>query len=224
MKNLLKNLIAFGLFATLFAQPTFAQEVQLTLVKVKAGEMQMQAEPTTEIVDQEYTVQIPYTENVIQQYKVEIPYTETTNQKYQVEVPYTEMITGDDGREKKVTKTRIEEREREVTTQRTRSETKTKKIPVTRMRAETRIRKVPVTRQSDEVETLQFPPADAKFAYVSGKVIPSEEMKKLAAESMTILQLQTGETLSDLHRQILKPDLIVMTLPLTKKAESRAKK
>ena len=52
MKNLLKNLIAFGLFATLFAQPTFAQKVQLTLVKVEAGEMQMQAEPTTELVEQ----------------------------------------------------------------------------------------------------------------------------------------------------------------------------
>ena len=224
MKNSLKTLIAFSLFATLFAQSAFAQEIQLTLVKVKAGEMQIQAEPTTEFVDQEYTVQVPFTEKVIQQYTVELPYTEIATQKYQVEVPYTETITGDDGKEKEVTKTRIEEREREVKIQRTRRETKTKKIPVTRMRTETRIRKVPVTRHNDEVKTLQFPPADAKFAYVSGKEISSEEMKILAAETMTILQLQTGETLSDLHRQILKPDLIVMTAPPKKKAAPPAEK
>ena len=208
----LKNLIAFALFATWFAQPAFAQQVQLTLVQVKAGKMETATELTTELVEQTYTVQIPYTETVTQQYTVEIPYTETVNQKYSVDVPYTETVTGADGKEKEVQKTRTEQREREVVVQKTKSERKTRMVPVTRMRTETRIRKVPVTRQGGEMKTVQFPPANAKFAYVSGKEIPVEEIKKLAAEKITILQLRAGETLSDLQRQILKPDLVVMTM------------
>ena len=217
MKNTLKNLIAFGLFAALFAQPTFAQQVQLTLAQVKAGKMQMQTELVTEMVDQNYTVQVPYTENITQRYTVQVPYTTTETQPYEVQVPYTETVIGEDGKEVEVKRTRTEKREREVPVARTRAETKTRVVPVTKMRAETRTRKVPITRRGGKAEPIQFPPADAKFAFVSGKEITNEEIKKLAANELTVLQLKAGETLSDLHRQILRPDLIVMTLPTTAK-------
>ena len=217
MKNTLRNLIALGLFVALFAQPTFAQQVQLTLAQVKAGKMQMQTELITEMVDQSYTVQVPYTENVTQRYTVQVPYTATETQTYEVQVPYTETIIGEDGKKVEVEKNRTEKREREVPVARTRAETKTKVVPVTKMRAETRTRKVPITRRGGKAEPIQFPPADAKFAFVSGKEISNEEIKELATKQITILQLDAGETLSDLHRQILRPDLIVMTLPPIKK-------
>jgi len=213
MNSTLRNLIAFALFATLFAQPAFTQQVQFTLVQVKAGKMRTQGGPTTELASQRYTVQVPYTENVTQAYTVEVPYTETETQDYEVTVPYTETVIGPDGKENKIKKTRVEKRVRRVPVKKTRTETRTKVVPVQRTRAETRIRKVPIVRQRSAAKSTQFPPANAKFAYVSGEEISSKEMKVIAGGNITILQLESGKTLSDLQRQILKPDLIVMTMP-----------
>ena len=213
MNDTLKYLSAVGLFATLFAPPASAQQVQLTLLKVKAGFVQTLEQPTTELVAQPYTVQVPYTETIEKTYQVEIPYTEKATQTYKVKVPYTEVITGDDGKEKEVEKYRIEERTRVVPIKKTKLETKTKQVPVQRMRQETRMRKVPVTRQNGSAKPIKFPPADAKFSYVSGEEISGKKIKELAAKTITILQLPAGKTLSKLQRQILKPDLVVMTTP-----------
>ena len=212
MNFALKNLIALSLFATLFAQSAFAQQVEFTLVQVKARKMQTPAGPSTELVPQAYTVQIPYTENVTQQYTVQVPYQEEVEQSYKVTVPYTETITGDDGKEVEIKKTRIEEKTRMVPVTKYRAETKTRNVAVTRMRTETRNRKVAINRPGSKMKATKFPPADAKFAYVSGKKIPVEKIEELADSTITILQLQAGEKLTKLQREVLKPNLIVMTL------------
>ncbi|MDB2685636.1 hypothetical protein N9Y42_00290 [Mariniblastus sp.] len=217
MKNTLKTLIAFGLFATLFSQSVFAQQIQLELAKVKTGDI---IKPATELIPEAYTVNVPYTENVTQTYQVQIPYTENVKQTYTIQVPYTETVTGEDGEEKTVQKMRTEQRERMVPVKRKRTETKTKQVPVQRMRTETKIRQVPRKGQSGNTKPVKFPSANAKFAYVSGEKISNEKMKELATETLTILQLPAGQTLSDLQRQILRPDLIVMTMPAAKAPSS----
>ena len=160
-------------------------------------------------VTESYTVQVPYTENVTQTYTVQVPYTEAVTQKYTVKVPYIEKITGEDGTEKEVQKTRTEQRERVVPVMKTRTETRTRVVPVTKTRMETRTRRVPVGKKIE----IPFPPTNASFAYVSGKKITLEQIKAIAAkDTITILRLSGGQTLTELHRQALKPDLIVMTI------------
>jgi len=221
MRKTIQRLFLFGLFVTLSAQSASAQQVQFTLQQVKTGEMRVPAEPTIELVAQEYTVQVPFTENVRQTYTVNVPYTENVTQKYTVNVPYTETVTGDDGKEKEVQRMRNEERERVVPVQKMRTENRTREVPVTKMRTETRTRQVPVTRQGSELKTIQFPPANAKFTFVSGESISNEEMKELAAETITVLRLMPNTPLTELQRQILKPDLIVMTVtPEEKEAKA----
>ena len=82
-------------------------------------------------------------------------------------------------------------------------------VPVTKTRTEKRTREVPARKKI----ATPFPPANASFAYVSGKEITLEQIKAMAAEdTITILRLSGGQTLTELHRQTLKPDLIVMTV------------
>ena len=203
-------IFVLALFTALSIRSVDAQQLQLDFDRVENGvTLGFQPSSPAKMVTETYTVQVPYTENEPQNFKVQIPYTEIVPQKYTVTIPYTETITGEDGEEKQVQKTRTEQRERQVPVTRVRTETRTRMVPVTRTRTEKRTRKVP----AGENIATPFPPANASFAYVSGKEITLEQVKAMAAEdTITILRLSDGQTLTELHRQTLKPDLIVMTI------------
>jgi len=214
MKRLTQKLCLVGLLVAISAAPVAAQQVELTLREVKTGvDYVVEANTPVEEVEQNYQVQVPYTDIVKQNFTVTVPYTENVTKKYTVEVPYTETVTADDGSTKEVQRTRTEERERVVPVTKMRNETRTRMVPVTRTRTEKRTRMVPVIRTRCESRSVNFPYPNAKYAYVSGEEISVEEMKELAAESITVVRLAHDETLSELQQQILKPELIVMTMP-----------
>ena len=203
-------LLVLALFCSLSTQSVDAQQLRLDFERVENGVTQrFQASSPARLVTESYTAKVPYTENVTQKYTVKVPYTENVVQKYKVQVPYTETITGEDGKERKVQRTRAEERVRTATVTKTRSETRTRMVPIIKTRAEKRTRQVPAGKKVE----IPFPPANASFAYVSGKKITREQVKAIAAEkTITILRLSSGQMLTELHRQTLKPDLIVMTI------------
>ena len=97
-----------------------------------------------------------------------------------------------------------------VAVQRTRMESRARKVPVTKTREEVRTRTVPVTRTRTEIRKVPFPLAGARFTKVSGEEVSLSDMKTKAKEDITILTLPAGEKLSDFHRSVLKPELIVM--------------
>ena len=104
MNFALRTLIAFGLFAALFAQPVSAQQVKFTVKEVKTGEKIKLGKQSTELVYENYTVSVPYTSQKIETYEVEIPYVTIVDETYEVEVPYTEFVPGDDGKLEEVKK------------------------------------------------------------------------------------------------------------------------
>ena len=213
MKIALQYLFVFVLVG-IATQCGLAQESQLNLVQVRTGFTNHSVEvPYVEQVSQKYSVEVPHIENVAQTYTVTVPYTENVKQTYTVQVPYTETVTGDDGEEKEVERTRTETKTRMVPVTRTRMETRTRQVPVTKIRTETRTRMVTVNRTRTETRTVEFPPAGATFNYVSGEEISLADMKTKARKEITILKLPAGETLSDFHRTVLKPEVIVMTTP-----------
>lgn len=203
-------IFVLAVFAALSIRSVDAQQLQLDFDRVENGvTLDFHPSSPAKMVTETYTVEVPYTENVPQNFTVQIPYTENVTQKYTVKIPYTETITGENGEEKEVQKTRTEQRERQVPVTRVRTETRTRMVPVTKTRTEKRTREV----SAGENIATPFPPANASFAYVSGKEITLEQVKAISAEdTITILRLSDGQTLTELHRQTLNPDLIVMTI------------
>ena len=221
MKFSLQLLLVVGLIGITF-QSANAQGIELSIQKVKFGAESTRAISIveTEKIEQEYQVSVPKTEAIQETYMVQVPYTENVTQSYTVSVPYTETVTQDDGTEEKVQKMRTEVRTRQVPVTRMRSEERTRMVPQTRVETVTKTRMVPVKRKRTETITTKFPPKGASFAFPSGEKIAMDKLEKLTSEPVPILTLRSNQELSELQRTVLKPDLIVMTLPPEKKKQS----